>query len=377
MAGLAIIESARKRKSLSALFCVALAFTTITLTFVPPEAYDLYRHYLLIDSLKGVTFSYAFNNADIGYRLFNSYAWLINAVGFPKQIFPASVVFFSYLLFFLVFRDLKLSYAAHVGSKALLLIFCIFWLSLSFVAIAGGIRNGFANVVVFYVSYHLFFYNKVGLFFVGGVFSLLVHPFAALPLILAVFSKCAAIFSKYSKALVFVGVFFILIPDLSYYVVGSLTSFIESYTTYKLNYFRADSKWGGGYSEMRSLKGLFVSYGIKRLTFYFGVIYLLIVTPKKNDCLYLMLCGLAFFIGTFFYFYMLSGRAILIFTYFFCVYLSIRYLSFRDNVSRLFAWLFFSALVLHSILHLYEYEELIFSSYDWMYKPFLFILFAV
>jgi len=372
--GLSILGGIRRNGGLLSVLSFALAFAVISYTLVPPESYDLYRHYARIDSLKGLPFSEVFASAESGYVVFHIYAWLISLVGLPKEFFTASIVFISSLLFFLVYLDLKNKHLAGMSGQFRLMAFTVFWLSVGFIMIASGIRNGFANSVVFYIGYQFIFYNRNILFLVGSLFSFFIHPFAALPVFLLVLSKLFKRFSRHAKFLVLAGTVLMLSPTFSSYVISGVSDFFEFLPFYKPHYFRADSEWGGGFHATRSTAGLIVSYGIKRLSFYVALIYLLFHSPKSRDGLYFLLCLMVFIIGITFHLYAFSGRVISIFVHFFGVYLIITYLNRHGKYARVYIIGFISALAFHSLFHIYEYSEFLFGSIDWIYKPLPFIL---
>ena len=374
--GLAMLESMKKKTGILPVLSIALAFATISLTLIPPETYDLYRHYERIDSLSRLSFIQAISIAEPGYILFHAYAWLINSLGLPKQFFTASIVFTSYFLVLSVFLDLKVRFLNKEKKQTRLIVFCIFWLSIGFVGIASGIRNGFANIIILYVGYQFIYHNKLGLFLIGSISAFFIHPFAALPALLVFLSKKQSRFSKYGKILVFVAIIFLFLSKYTAYIINLFTPLVEGFSFYKGSYLEVDSKWGGGFAETRSINGLIASFVIERLSFYIAMIYLLINKPKNNNPLYLLLCCFALCLGLLFTFYSFFGRMNLIFIYFFSIYISAEYIINKNKINKVFICLFLGALVLHSTFNLYEYRNFLFSSYELLYKPLPLLLFG-
>ena len=366
---LVFFEFIKKNSSRFNIISASFVFAYFAFFIEPPMEYDLFRHYEKINSLRGLSFISAVNISDPGYILFNAYAWLINVLGLPKQFFTASVVFTSYFLVFSVFFDFKLRCLNKERKQTLLIVFCVVWLSIGFVGIASGIRNGLANIIIFYVGYHFIYYNKLSLFICGSIFAFFIHPFAALPALLIVFSKKLSGLAQYGKMLVLIAAVFIFLPKLTTYIVGYLYEILESISFVKMEYFQGDSEWGGGFYQIRSIYGLIANLGIQYLSFYIAMIYLLISKPEKNDPIYFLVCCLACVAGVFFFFYNFSVRVIAIFIYFFSFYISYKYVVRKNNTNKIFICLILGSLVFNSIFSFYTFRDFLFSSYDFLYKP--------
>lgn len=364
-----VIRSVRRNGGILSIMSFVLVFAAIAFTLTPPETYDLFRHYERIDSLKGLRFGEVIEVSEPGYILFHMYAWTINILGLPKQFFTASIVFVSYFLVFLVYLDFKKRLLIQESFQLRLTFFLILWLSIGFIMVAGGIRNGFANSIVLYVGYHLIYHNKTLTFLLGSVLATFMHPFAAAPLILIGVSRVLSTWSHYGRFCVLAAIVFIMIPSFSFTMTSLVGGLLEDFSFYKETYFREDSKWGGGFYETRPFLGLLVSFGIKRLPFYVALLYMLVKRPSRNDALYLFVCSLVLVAGFTFHLYAISGRVISILILFFCVYLVRQYLIRRSQVDVVFIYIYLFAVTLHSLFHVYEFAGFIFGSLEWLYKP--------
>ncbi len=149
-----ITGSIKRSSNYLVLSSFALAFALISFSIKPLVELDLYRHYIRIENLLGLSFNKVLDTTDTGYLLFDIYAWLIINLGFPKQIFTASIIFISYMLVLSVYKDIKSNYLQHVRLSTIAVSFLIFWLSIDFVLLSSGIRSIFSNIIVFYVSFH-------------------------------------------------------------------------------------------------------------------------------------------------------------------------------------------------------------------------------
>lgn len=373
-AGLMMAKIIKGSNSLIPLILLSLAFFTVTFTIIPTESYDLYRHHDRIELFIDLPLFLSLALAEPGYELFHAFAWAINYLGMPIQYFSAIIVFISYFLLFEIYLDFKKNWLVRERNIVVTGVLLVFLFSIGYISIASGIRNGFANVIVFYVGYWFIYHKKILLFFIGCILAFLIHPFSIVPLILIVFAKLISGYEINFKLFFYIGIIFVFIPQLAFEIVDFINSFVEKIYFYRGSYLDPDGEWGGGFIETRSIYGIVVAYGIKRLPFYVAVLYLLIDNHKRNNPIYIILCMLYLVICIYFYFYVFSDRTILIFIYFFSAYISISFIKNKTLFNLYFFIGYFFALSIQSIFFIYEHSNFIFSSSDWLYKPLPLIL---
>lgn len=348
-----ILESIKKNKSFLSLVSVALAFATLAFSIDPPFEYDLYRHYERIDSLQGLSFSQVIEFTKSGFLLFDSYAWLINTIGLPKQFFTASIVFVSYLLVFLVFKDIKIKYIKELNEKNILLIFIAFWLSIGFIGLSSGLRNGFSNIIIFYIGYNFIFYNKYILFLIGSIFAFFIHPFAAATALLIFLAKVFNKFSILGKWLILIGLFFSLSQGMIFLIINFFDGYLSGFSFYKANYLQVDSEWGAGYIDTRNTNGIIGAFLITRLPIYIALIYLLVVKKEKDSVVYLLLCGMILYLLVFFQYHTIHSRMASLFVYFFTVYIVYKNIYIENRLNKFFFLSYSFSLCIYSIYSIY------------------------
>lgn len=324
------------------------------------EEYDLGRHYAHIATLQGVSFSNVVTEARSGYLFFDSYAWLITTIGFTKHFFTASIVFLSYYLILSVWKD----FLPRVGSKCTqqtsVLVFMMFWLSIGFVSIASGIRNGFGNTVVFYISYYLFFYNRKSLFLIGAFFAFLVHPFTLASSVLVgiayFFGKKITL--KLSKLIILLGLFFLFSEHLIYWVINFLQEALSTLHFVKASYLDFSGQWGAGHKETRNFNGLLEVYLFSKLPVYVAAGYLILIPLRKVifPKLYFLLSILFLYFCIFYDYYTLVGRMVYVFIYFFTLFIAGQYVLSKTKIDGIFFLSYLSALVIYSVFNIYAYR---------------------
>lgn len=348
------------------LVCFAFVFAAIAFLLNPgPDQYDLARHYSHIDNLQGISFSEVIEKARVGYLLFDGYAWIITSIGLPKNLITATVVFVSHILVFSIWYDLvKVKKNAFAKSKQIeIVVFLVLWLSINFISIASGIRNGFGNVVVFYVSYHLYSYNRRAFFFAGATTAFFIHPFtmaASLLVLLAyIFGSSAPKQNILSKIIFVIALLFLAFRPLVVVVIEALHDILVFLPFYKPTYLDFDSEWGAGHAETRNFNGLLEVYLFRKLPVYIASVYLLFVPIRKikNSQLFFLLSILFLYFCLFFDFYTLVGRMTYVFTLFFSLFIVSQVLNLRDRPTIIFALLYLSGLLVYSVFNLYAYRN--------------------
>lgn len=371
-----INESIKRNSSYLPIISFSLAFGALAFVVEPPYGFDLAHHYNRIDSLRGLEFSDVLQKSNTGYLLFDSYAWFINTIGFPKEFFPASIVFTSYLLIFSVFRNLKLNYLINIKKSILLFVFIMFWQAIDFTFLSSGLRNMFAYTIVFYAIYRLISYNNTILFSILSTVAFFIHPAALIPVALVIPSKFLSQYSRFGKSLVILSILLMLTSKYIVKLVIVLATFFENTSFYSPTYVDSDNKWGAGAIYARNINGIVGEFVLARLAGYIAILYLLFKKPKVNNILYFLLCNISLLLGMFFLYFTLYQRLYSLFILLFGLFITLEYYQYRDKFHRYFFIAFTCALIVHSIYHLYRYSDYIFSAKEVLYKPLMFILFG-
>lgn len=373
-----IPEVVKKKSGSISVFCIALAFATLTYTMIPPADFDLARHYDRIYSLKGYSFHDVITMSGPGYRLFDIYAWLINLLSLPKEFFPASIVFIAYYLVLTVFKEIKLRFLQGSSTFTITLVFITFWLSIGYVGLVSGIRNPFANILVFYLSYKLIFNNKIALFLIGSLFAFFIHPFSITPAIMVLLAYRFSWWAKSSKYLIIIGLILAFATKTVTFIIEYISNLLQNFSFYSATYFDESGEFGGGLLEILNIYGVIMHVVIPRIPIYLAQIYLLLLQPKRSDSLYLLLALLSLYLGIFVSYTTLFGRMGAFFLFIFSMFIALRNIPPKDSLSRVVLAAYALSLLVYSIVGIYRYSGFILSSLpDALYKPLLFIYFNI
>lgn len=373
----AMYISIKKYSSTIGVFCIALAFAILAFTAIPPETYDLARHYARIESIRGLSLNRVIENSSMGYYLFEIYAWLIHRLNMPKELFPSSIIFVLYYLVFSVYNDVKVSFLQNTKPLYIVLVFLGFWLSINYAGSLSGLRNPLANVIIFYLTYKLFFYNKNVFFILGSILAFFIHPFSIAPAILAFVAYRISPWFKHAKWLIVIGILLSLSTKLVSIGIEYISNFLMRFSFYSGAYFDESSEVGGASIESKTLNGLIIYVIIPRLTIFIAQIYLLALKPRKNNPLYLLLSIITMYLGFFASYGTLYGRMGAFFLFIFTLFISLEHAKSKSSKFILTAYV--GMLMLMSLIAIsIQYRGFIFSSFpEAIYKPALFIVFGL
>lgn len=367
----------KKYSSTIGVFCIALAFATLAFTAIPPDTYDLARHYTRIESIRGLPLKRVIENSGMGYYLFEIYAWLINRLNMPKELFPASIIFVLYYLVFTVYNDIKVSFLENSKPLYIVLVFLAFWLSISYAGSLSGLRNPLANVIVFYLTYKLFFYNKNILFFLGSILAFFIHPFSIAPAILVFLAYRISPWFKHAKWLIVIGMLLSLSTKLVSIGIEYISNLLMRFSFYSSAYFDESSEVGGGSFESKNLNGLIINVILPRLVTFILQIYLLTLRPKRNNPLYLLLAMLTLYLGFFASYGVLYGRMSAFFLFIFTLFISLEHT--KSKTSKYTLIFYVGQLIFFSLIAIFiQYPAFIGSSFpEAIFKPVMFIVFGL
>lgn len=375
----AMLEIIKKKTSKLSIFSIALAFAFLVYISTAPEGWDLSRHYAHIIGLRGLSFQSILTNASSGYILFDIYAWVINSLNLPKELFPASIVLASYYLVFSVFNDLKSRFLQDSSQIYIVLSFIIFWMTISYIGVASGLRGPFSEIIIVYLTYYLIFYKKLYPFIIGSVFAVFIHPYA---FALASISLIAYLFEpliKHPKFLILIGLGLTLSSKIVSLVIDYTILYLTKFNLYSPTYFDESSEFATGYLGGRNLIGTLMVFIIPRTPYFLAVLYLLTLKKVQNRVMYLMLSLMSIYIGLFYSYFTLSSRMISFFLFIFSIYIVYTQANkVRSKFDRLFLVIYTFSLILDSIATLYRFPTFILSSLPTAFtKPLLFALFGI
>lgn len=375
----AIFESIKKKSRKISLFSIALAFAFLTFNVIPPEGFDLSRHYQRIISLRELPLEIILSNSTTGYYLFDIYAWIVNSLQLPKEFFPASIVFCSYFLIFSVFNDIKVNFLQHDNQIYILLAFIILWLSIGYIGLVSGLRNPFANIIMVYLSYHLIFYKKLTSFIIGSLFAFFVHPFSIALSIITLIAYFFVSWFKKPKILIIIGIFLTIGNKIITFGIDYIVNILIKFNLYSSTYFDQEGEFGASYLSNRNLNGIIIAIIIPRIPIYLGMLYLLTLKPKSNDKMYLLLSLISVYLGFLFSYYTLTSRMMSFFLFALSIYLIlIQSNNQRSRFDKIVLFSYVGSLVLSSVAALYTYQNFVLSSLpDVILKPLFFALFGI
>lgn len=373
----AFIEILKKNSRHLPVFCISLFFSFLTFTLKPVEALDLSRHYQRIVGLRGLSLENVIQNSNIGYFAFDIYAWVINSLHLPKEAFASSIVFISYYLILSVFIDVKVRYNKNMSQLLVIIIFLIFWLSIGYFGLSSGLRNPLANIVVFFISYQLFLYKRIGLFFFGSVLAFFIHPFAVVPSIAAYLSYNFSLVSKQAKTLVYLGLICSLSSKLIAFGLDKILVYISYLSFYSPSYFDFDSNVGGAAYQNVSSNEFIALVVLPKVPVYLAYFYLIAIKPKTNNSLYLLLCFLCLYLGFFNSFGTVYNRMAAFFLFVFAIFISQEAIYNNSKNIQRFILLYILSLIAYSLMSIYTFRLYLITGLPDLLKPFLFVLFQI
>lgn len=374
----AIPSAIKENSSRLYLASIALAFATIAFCIDPNEGVDLYRHYLRIESLKGLPFDIAVSNIFSGYFFFDIFAWVINFYDLPKQLFTALVVFTSYYMMLSIGDKLIDGLYNKTNSLIIACSFIIFLLNINYISLALGLRSTFSYVIVFYACFYLIENKKVFKFFAYSFIAFLIHPSSSIPFLIMLIAYLLPGLSKHGKLIVLIAVIFMLLSDLVTPIIQYLDSLASQLPFYKSGaYTDSDSQWGGGFADHASFKGWIATYIILRMPTYLGIFYILVTKVRRSDKLYTAVVLCILYIGLFFGYQTFSSRLTAFYIFIFSFFLVKEQLHASGRFNLYFVLVYLASLLLIWLLNLYSFSDIFSSANEVFYKPLVFILTAI
>lgn len=374
---LAISQSVKKSTGSIATFCLALTLATITFTIDPTPNYDLYRHYERIINLREIPLAEVWSFSRPGYRLFDYYAWLINYLNLPKEVFSSSIIFLSYSLLLSIFNDAKAKYLQNTNSFYILLILIALFCKQDLISLSSGLRNPFANILVFYFSYNLITYRKLLPFVIGSIIAFFIHPFAIVLSIIVYISYKCSWWSFSSKFLIIIAAILTVSSKIVNSIIQYLLSILANISFFSTDYLSEGGKIDTEDLEARGLAAAFIILVLPRLPIYLAFIYLLKVKPKSNNALYLLLSIMTLYLGLFHSFSTVYNRMGTFYLFIFSLFLCIQVSNSKSKFDKYFLALYAGLIVSYFLGMLYTRRYYVFSDPVWLYKPLLFIFFDV
>lgn len=370
----AMIQCIRRKTSYLSIFSISLAFATVAFTLIPSEELDLYRHYERIESIKSLPFQSIISSQDSSYLIFDSYAWLVNYLNLPKEFFTATVVLLAYFLVLSVFNHVKNRFLYTSNTNIVAISFLIFLLGVDFIYLSTGIRNILANTIIFYSAYRAIFDKKLILFILGCILAFYIHPGSIIPAIIVLVALMFPRVSRYAKPLVVMATVLMLGNKLVAGAIEYIGSLASNLPFYSATYLDLDSQWGAAYKEYASARGLIATFVINRLPTYVGLVYLLISKPRDKDPLYTILCISMIVFSLFFSYQTLFSRLNFFYINIFGLFIVLECVKNKNKLTFYFMITYLFSLIGIWLLNIFSFNEYLFSSIEYLYKPLVFIL---
>lgn len=372
---LTILELIKKSSKKLSVFSFALAFAALAYTATPPFGWDITRHWAHMQSLEGKSLINIINDANFGYLILDSYIWLLNTFGLPKEFLPASVVFIGYFIKLSLFQKVKNDYLFNSSLQTIFLGLLVFWLPISFFGIASGLRGELGLVIVLSAAYELFFRNKLISFFIFSVIGFYFHPFMIAPIILTLVSYFFPYLARYGKQIVISSVILIFSSQIVNIIINYIVSIVSKLPFFSQTYFDTEGRFGAATAEHLNTNGIIATLIVPRIPTVIGILYLLVLKANRKNPLYLLLCLMSLYLGLFFSFYTLYSRMSAVFMHIFGIFIIIQYASDRSKKNKYFLIAFILSLILYSLINIYGAKNYISTTTSLLYKPFLFIAF--
>lgn len=186
-------------KQIKWLFAVlVLALAGIGARIEPKLTYDLYRHYQIIDRVRGSSYSLidflkeGYVITDINYKytyIYNIFVFII-AKFFPNQALPFFTICITYGSFgYILFREFRNKNVTNIlfwefrgkdlTNRNLVISISIFSVLMPYLYVYSNVRNALAGAIVAFGIYRLYKDRKILLFIDCTVIAVLIHPIAA------------------------------------------------------------------------------------------------------------------------------------------------------------------------------------------------------
>lgn len=173
-------------KQIKWLFVIlVISLAGIGVCIEPKITYDLYRHYQMIDRVRGSSYSLidflqkGYVITDINYTytyVYNIYIYII-AKMFPNQALPFFTICITYGLFgHILFREFG---EKDLTNRNLVISLSIFSVLMPYLFVYSNVRNALAGAIVAFGIYRLYKDRNIPLFIVCTVIAVLIHPVAA------------------------------------------------------------------------------------------------------------------------------------------------------------------------------------------------------
>lgn len=174
--------SEKQTKMLFVMLVIALA--GIGVCIEPKSTYDLYRHYQVIDRVRGSSYSlieflkkgYLITDTNYTYTYVYNIIVYIVAKFLPNQAFPFFTICISYGLFgYILFREF---HDENLTNRNLVISISIFSILMPYLFVYSNVRNALAGAVVAFGLYRLYKDRKILLFIICVAIAVLIHPIA-------------------------------------------------------------------------------------------------------------------------------------------------------------------------------------------------------
>ncbi|OCH36707.1 EpsG family protein [Aliivibrio fischeri] len=330
----------------------SLFFALLSYSFVPYSTMDLATYYNNIDFYSQLTYMQLINEST--NVLIRVYVKFINSMGLNKEFIPFFITLISYLFYFSAYEN-------FIKNKDVRLVFILnllLLLTISFLASANGLRNGFSTSLIIYAISLLYLGRKYK-FILLSTIAMFVHSYAILIFLIVIISfyfqnknlKLFKLILLSSIAFSFFSASFI--NELSL-IVSGINPIVDNLVKIYIN----GSQWGGAAELSQKSKTVQL---IQLLPFYCSVFFLL--RARNINVLYIIsifTCALTLITNDF---WVISERYAYASTLISLLY----FLSINSNKKVYFSLLLFQLVAL--LWSLFRYRYSYFYSLDFYIYP--------
>ena len=368
-----ILKGERWPYILFTLFIGALAYLII-----PIEGMDIIGYYDAFDTLKNLSFKEIFDYSDDVTRYFTfSVIWLLEVIGFSKEMIPFTFVIATYLIllrvFFYVIDDYKVKFLNTPKKIFILIFWVILFFEVGFMSSASGLRNQLSFSISLLGLYLIlsknYTFKGLGLLLVAA----LIHPSAILFIFLYFLIKGLS-YSGLYRILLYLSIL-ALLTDASavimQYILSLVNHLYDVVNSTRKSSLSISGAWGGGYWDLISYNSFVYSKYVQPLPFYVALIYLFFTRAKSESREYRnFLYALFFVVAVFSFLNTLFVRYNTFSVLFFTIMLMIEYRTQPFSYfKKVFIIIFVISIITANAAAMYKYRYVFESWIDILYLP--------
>lgn len=258
------------------IFVVALMAAICAYNMVPYDTMDLATHYRKFEALASQGYSEIYDAGENVLLYF--YMKTLSVIGINKEWMPFTSAFLGY---YLLLSALKHVLDAKISDSQKYLCYMLWFISISFLSLSNGIRNGLSVAFFIYSLVSLYHFRKK-IFILFSILSILMHSFITPVVILSIicswFHKLVSM--RILKLIIVTSILASLIIDVTSVIeffVQKLSFIPKLENIYRI-YVTGD-RWGGDAEFNLNTK---IAMFLSQLPYYFSVFVILLSRTKDT-----------------------------------------------------------------------------------------------